>query len=155
AAPGAAPPTGKPLLGVTAFVATVYKEPRDTSKKLGYLRVGTTIARSAEPAGESGCPGGWDEIEPRGFVCAGQDATIDLDHPVLRAAIRRPNLKTALPYHYAFVRAVLPLYLHVPSAAEQFKSEFKLQEHLDWFKENAGDVSKVILGANDVAIDER
>src|SRR5689334_12407280 len=38
------PPSDKPLLGITAFVATVYTEPRDTSKKLGYLRVGTKIA---------------------------------------------------------------------------------------------------------------
>lgn len=145
----------KPMLGITAFVTTVYKEPRDTAKKLGYLRVGQTVGRSAEPVGKAGCPGGWYEIAPRGFVCAGKDATLDLDHPILRAATRRPNLKTALPYHYAFVRAVLPLYLRVPTAAEQLKSEFKLKEHLEWFKENSDQVTKVTLGANDVAIDER
>lgn len=147
--------TDKPMLGITAFVTTVYKEPRDTAKKLGYLRVGQTVGRSAEPVGKAGCPGGWYEIAPRGFVCAGKDATTDLDDPVLRAAKRRPNLKTALPYHYAFVRAVLPLYLRVPTAAEQTKSEFKLKEHLEWFKENSDQVTKVTLGANDVAIDER
>src|SRR5687767_11243854 len=52
-------PIDKPRLGITAFVATVYKEPRDTSKKLGYLRVGATIGRSEEPVGKAGCPGGW------------------------------------------------------------------------------------------------
>jgi lipoprotein-anchoring transpeptidase ErfK/SrfK len=154
AAPGA-PPSDKPLLGVTAFVATVYKEPRDTAKKLGYLRVGTRVVRSAEPAGKSGCSGGWYEIQPRGFVCAGEDATTDMDHPILKAVAHGPNLKTALPFHYAFVRAVLPLYIRVPTKDEQFKSEFKLQEHLDWFKDNRDEVSKVIMGANDVPIDER
>jgi lipoprotein-anchoring transpeptidase ErfK/SrfK len=146
---------GKPQIGVVAFVATVYKEPRDTAKKLGYLRVGTKVPRSAEPAGKAGCPGGWYEIEPKGFVCAGDEATTDMDHPVLRAAARGPNLKTALPYRYAFVRAVLPLYLHVPTSEEQTKSEFKLQEHLDWYKENREEATRVILGADDVPIDAR
>ncbi|WP_437692441.1 L,D-transpeptidase [Sorangium sp. So ce176] len=151
----AEPPSGKPLLGVTAFVATVYKEPRDTSKKLGYLRVGSRVARAAEPAGTAGCPGGWYEIEPRGFLCVGEDATLDLDDPILKAAGPGPNLRTALPYRYAFVRAVLPLYLRVPTAEEQRKSEFKLDEHLAWFEENKATVQRVILGANDVPIDER
>ncbi|WP_437784972.1 L,D-transpeptidase [Sorangium sp. So ce1097] len=157
-APGsaaAAPPSDKPLLGVTAFVATVYKEPRDTSKKLGYLRVGSRVVRSAEPAGTAGCPGGWYAIEPRGFLCVGQDATLDLDDPILKAAGPGPNLRTALPYRYGFVRAVLPLYLRVPTAEEQRKSEFKLDEHLAWFEENKATVQRVILGANDVPLDER
>lgn len=145
----------KPLLGVTAFVATVYAEPRDTSRKLGYLRVGAIVPRSPEPAGKSGCSGGWYGVEPHGYVCVGEDATIDLDNPILKAAARRPNLKTALPYHYAFVRAVLPLYLRVPTAQEQYASEFKLKEHLDWYAANEGDVTKVLLGANDVPLDER
>jgi len=149
-----AQPSDKPLLGITAFVATVYKEPRDTAKKLGYLRLGTKIARAAEPAGKVGCPGGWYQVYPRGYVCAGPEATTDLDNPILKAT-RPPNLKTALPYRYAFVRAVLPMYLRVPTAEEQYKAEFKLKEHLDWYKDNELEVSRVILGANDVAIDDR
>jgi lipoprotein-anchoring transpeptidase ErfK/SrfK len=157
ASPSAPAPAAEvgPTLGVTSFVATVYKEPRDTSKKLGYLRVGAHARRSAEPAGKSGCPGGWYEIQPRGFVCVGKDATLDLDDPILRAAARRPNLKTALPYAYGFVRAVLPLYLRVPNADEQYKSEFKLKEHLEWYAQNKAEVETVLLGANDVAIDDR
>lgn len=160
AANGAAPaPSGpasdKPLLGITAFVATVYKEPRDTAKKLGYLRVGTRVARSDEPVSKSGCAGGWYAIQPHGFVCSGEDATTDMDHPVLKAAARGPNLRTALPFHYAFVRAVLPLYIRIPTDKEQLKSEMDLQKHLDWFKDNRDQVSRVTLGANDVPIDDR
>ncbi|APR78036.1 Hypothetical protein A7982_03383 [Minicystis rosea] len=154
ASAGAEPPSDKPLIGVTAFVATVYKEPRDTAKKLGYLRVGSKVVRSAEPVGKAGCPGGWYQIEPRGYMCAGDEATIDLDTPILKAA-RLPNLKTALPFHYAFVRAVLPMYLRVPSSEEQLKAEFKLKEHLEWYHQNEAEAGKVILGANDVPIDER
>ncbi|AUX22139.1 hypothetical protein SOCEGT47_026400 [Sorangium cellulosum] len=155
AAPPAWPPSDRPLLGVTGFVATVYKEPRDTSKKLGYLRVGSRVPRAAEPAGTAGCPGGWYAIEPRGYLCVGEDATLDLDDPILKAAGPGPNLRTALPYRYGFVRSVLPLYLRVPTEAEQIKSEFKLAEHLKWFEENRATVQRVILGANDVPIDER
>lgn len=154
AAKAAEPPSDKPLLGVTAFVTTVYKEPRDTAKKLGYLRLGTKVVRAAEPSGKAGCPGGWYQIEPRGYVCAGDEATIDLDTPILKAA-RTPNLKTALPFRYAFVRAVLPMYLRVPTAEEQYKSEFKLKEHLEWYRDNEAEVTKVTLGANDVPIDDR
>jgi lipoprotein-anchoring transpeptidase ErfK/SrfK len=155
-APAPAAPQGgdRPLLGVTAFVATIYKEPRDTSKKLGYLRVGQKVPRSPTPAGKSGCPGGWYAIEPRGYVCVGEETTLDLDAPILKAS-RPPNTKTALPYRYAFVRAVLPMYLRVPTAQEQYKSEFKLKEHLDWYKDNEGEVTKVLMGANDVPIDDR
>ena len=149
---GTATAGGKPLLGVTAFVAAVYKDPRDTSKKLGYLRVGAKVPRSAEPVSKSGCSGGWYAIEPRGYVCAGEDATTDLDNPILRAE-KPPDLKAALPYRYAFVRAVLPLYVRVPTAEEQYKSEFKLKDHLDWYKQNEAEVTKTMLGADDVPID--
>jgi len=149
------PPPDKPLLGITAFVTTVYAEPRDTSRKLGYLRVGAKVARSEEPVGKSGCKGGWYQIHPRGYVCAGEDATTDLEDPILKAGAKRPDLKAALPYRYAFVRAVLPLYLRVPTAEEQYKSEFKLKEHLEWYKENEATVNLVTLGAPDVAIDDR
>jgi len=91
----------------------------------------------------------------RGFVSWGGVARLDWGYPTVRAASRRPNLKTALPYRYAFVRAVLPMYLRVPTAEEQKASEFKLQEHLDWYKENGATADKVRLGAWDVAIDDR
>jgi lipoprotein-anchoring transpeptidase ErfK/SrfK len=151
----AAMPSDKPMLGITSFAAIVYKEPRDTSKRIGYLRVGAKVPRSAEPAGKKGCPGGWYEIFPRGFVCVGKDATLDLDDPILEAASVRPNLTAAMPYRYGFVRAVLPLYLHVPTADEQYKAEFKLKEHLEWYEENRREVDKVDLGAFDVPLDAR
>ena len=50
----------------------------------------------------------------------------------------------------AFVRAVLPMYVRVPTGDEQKKAEFKLQEHLDWYKENEASVTKPVLGAWDV-----
>jgi lipoprotein-anchoring transpeptidase ErfK/SrfK len=147
------PPEERVLLGARAFVVTVYEKPSESSKKLGYLRVGAKVERSAEPVGRKGCKGGWYGIQPRGFVCAGQEATIRMDDPLLRAAVHRPRSDRPLPYRYGFVRSVAPLYLRVPSSQQQYKSEFKLDEHLDWFKEHHEEVQSAALGAPDVAVD--
>jgi len=141
------------LLGIRHFATTVYAKPSERSAKLGYLRVGAKVRRGVNPVGKRGCKGGWYAIEPRGFVCAGAAATTDLSDPLLRAASARPNRHKPLPYRYGFVRAVLPLYTRVPSSQQQFKSEFKLKEHLDWFKEHKAEVQTVTLGAADLAVD--
>lgn len=150
-------PAEGPKLGITAFVTTIYEKPRSTSKKLGYARVGSRLGRSEEPAGKKGCKNGaWYEVHPRGFVCVNDvDATLDLDAPLMRAATRLPDLRGPLPYRYGFVRAVLPLYLRIPTKKEQLKSEFKLEEHLEWYAENKDEVDKVELGAPDVPVDGR
>lgn len=143
-----------PLLGARAYATKVYVEPNKSAERHGYLRVGAKVKRSAEPVSRRGCKGGWYEIEPKGFVCVGEDATLDLDDPLLRAASKRPNRDMPLPYRYGFVRSVLPLYLKVPSAQQQFKSEFKLKEHLEWFKEHKDEIQHADLGAYDIAVDE-
>lgn len=152
----AAPEPDRPehRLGARAFATTVYAKPSRGSDKLGYLRVGAVVPRSAEPAGKRGCKGGWYAIEPRGYVCVGEDATTDMSDPLLRASARRPRMDRPLPYRYGFVRAVLPLYLRVPTAARQFKSEFKLKDHLAWYKENHDEVQTAGLGAWDVPVDQ-
>ncbi len=151
----AAVPEGGPMLGITSFVTIVYDEPRDTAKRIGYLRLGAKVHRSDQPVGTKGCAGGWYEIAPKGFVCAGKDATTNLDDPILLAGAKRPDTNAAMPYRYGFVRAVLPLYLKIPTADEQLKAEFKLKDHLDWYAQNKAEVDKVKLGAFDVPLDER
>jgi len=148
-------PTDKPMLGITSFVAIVYEEPKDTSRRIGYLRAGAKVPRGAESAGTKGCKDGWYEVLPRGYVCVGKDATLELDHPILLAAARRPDLGAALPYRYGFVRAVLPLYVRVPTKAEQEKSEFKLKDHLAWYEASKKEVDRMKLGAFDVPLDDR
>jgi lipoprotein-anchoring transpeptidase ErfK/SrfK len=149
-------PTDRPMLGVTSFTTVVFAEPKETAKRIGYLRLGARVPRSEEAHSTTkSCPGGWYEILPAGYVCVGKEATLDLDHPVLHAAELRPNLSAPLPYRYGFVRAVLPLYLIVPNAEQQLKAEFKLKEHLDWYAENGAEVNKMKLGAWDVPVDDR
>lgn len=147
-------PKDSPQLGAQVIAATVYKLPDTGSRKLGYIRLGGTVPRDPEPVPGKGCKGQWYRIYPMGHVCT-DDATTDMNDPLLRATSRRPDLSKPLPYKYGFVRATSPQYLRVPTKAEQEKSEFKLQEHLEWFEQNKAQVQKVILGANDVPLDAR
>lgn len=142
----------KPRLGVRGFATLVYAKPNKKARRLGYLRVGERVPRSAKAVTRRGCKGGFYRIEPEGYVCVGKDATLDLNDSLVRAAWKRPNRDRPLPYRYGFVRSVLPLYLRVPPAKRQFASEFKLKEHLEWFAENRDEVQRAELGALDVAV---
>ncbi|MBX3231304.1 MAG: L,D-transpeptidase [Labilithrix sp.] len=127
----------------------IYETP-DTVKKIGYLRLGTVVSRSDTPYGNANCPGGWYGIAPRGFVCSGKYASID-DYPlIVKAASVRPDTSKPLPYAYGFVRSVSPLYLRVPSRAEQKKQEYKIENHFRWFA-NHPEEQRVGSGANEHA----
>jgi lipoprotein-anchoring transpeptidase ErfK/SrfK len=89
-----------------------------------------------------------------GHVCS-DEATIKLDAPLVRATRKRPELAKPLPYRYGFVRATSPQYLRIPTRAEQDRSEFKLDEHLQWYEQNKAEVQRIELGANDVPLDRR
>jgi len=147
-------PKDSPRLAATVIAATVYKLPNTESRKLGYLRLGGVVQRDPEPVTGSGCKGQWYRVYPMGHVCT-DEATIDLESPLVRAAKKRPDLKKPLPYRYGFVRATSPQYLRIPTREEQLKSEFKLDEHLDWYEQNRAEVQKVEIGANDILLDAR
>lgn len=95
------PPADGPRLGATADVTSVVARPDERSDELGYLHAGGTVARAAEPITTEGCAGGWYPVRPRGFVCAGKGATLDLSHPTLVAMSLQPKLDQPLPYAYA------------------------------------------------------
>ena len=98
------PPADGPRLGAVANTVTVYDRPSRRGKELGELHAGATVARAAAPlakAGKKGCDGGWYAIHPRGYVCAGAGATVDLAHPTLTAMALQPNRDAVLPYTYA------------------------------------------------------
>ena len=147
------PPDDAPRLGITAMQVWVHESASPSSRKLGYLRLGATVARGASPKGTEGCPGGWYSVYPRGYVCVGEEASLDPAAPLVRAASTRPDLTRPMPYHYGFVRAVAPQYLKVPNKEEQTASEFALEKHLAWWAKDGATANNVILGANDVALD--
>lgn len=102
----------------------VYQEPREDAQKLGYLRAGAVVSRSREPVGVEGCAGGWYETEPRGFVCVGKGASLDLSHAIVTVAGAGPRRGEPMPYRYVISREPPPhLFYKLPSLAEQLKSE--------------------------------
>lgn len=109
----------------------VYAEPRWGSRRLGYLRAGAVVERRAKPSGTTACSGGWYHIEPRGYVCVGASATLNIFDPVVETSARRPAMDS-LPYTYVMSRssAPPPLYARLPSDDEQRRIEPDLRSHL-------------------------
>ncbi len=148
------PPKDGARIGARNRYVVINDRPSEAGTKIGYFRLGGILERGVEALSQAGCKGGWYEVKPRGFVCAGDDATINIEDPVVKAAERQPDLTRPMPYAYGFVRAVLPLYLKVPSSKEQLAAEFKLEEHLAWWQKEGERLNKpTVLGASDVFID--
>lgn len=147
-------PASSPKLAASIIATTVYSLPNRDARRLGYIRLGGVVARDPAPVPGKGCKRDWYKIYPMGYVCL-EDASINLDDPLVRATQKRPELDKPLPYHYGFVRATAPQYLKIPTKQEQLKSEFKLDDHLSWFEANRAEVQAVIRGANDVPLDGR
>ncbi|MBK7397719.1 MAG: L,D-transpeptidase [Myxococcales bacterium] len=123
----------KHLLGARAQITPVFTEPKPGALKLGYLRAGAVVEREDKPEGDAGCKGGWYAIKPKGYVCVGDHATLDLDDPIVKYATRRPDRKAPLPYAYAIAKNTLsPFYARVPTKAESMKLEADLDTHWKW-----------------------
>lgn len=99
----------------------IFAEPRFSAKQLGYLRFGARTQRSEAVASRRGCSAGWYAIKPTGYVCAnGRTATIDSNHPLVKASIERPNRTAALPFLYTKATRGIPRYFgYAPSDAER------------------------------------
>jgi hypothetical protein len=153
--PASEPKPGGPRLGAVAMVAPIYLKPDRRSPKIGYLRAGATVVRGEKPVAFDDCAGGYYRVLPAGFVCASDEASTDLKHPILRALTRRPDLSKPMPYPYAFVRAIAPNYYRVPTKKEQLQYEMKLKEHLKSYKRLRKKWDAITVGANDVPLDEK
>ncbi|HEY8945202.1 MAG TPA: hypothetical protein VIM73_13115, partial [Polyangiaceae bacterium] len=149
------PPEEGPRLAPLRLAVPIRAKPVPTAPVVGVLRVGARVARSKEPVTLRECPGGWYAVRPFGFVCAGPDATTQLEHPVAKAIQVEPDRSKAMPYKYAFVRSTAPNYLRVPTKAEQFKHEMRLERHLRNWKKLQHEWDALTVGANDVPLDER
>ena len=99
-----APPPDGPKLGILSDFAAVYEKPERNSRRLGWLHAGAQVPRSTSAYPGSNCPAGWYAIHPRGYVCTGESATLDLKHPTLTAMGLMPKLNEPLPYPYAQAR---------------------------------------------------
>jgi hypothetical protein len=119
---------GGAKLAPIVLQANVYEKPDHHSAKLGYLRLGEVVARAQVTTPGDACPEGWYAIAPAGYVCAGEEASLDLGHKVIRALGIKPDLTKPMPYTYGFVRAGATLYQRVPPRKEQERFEFALRK---------------------------
>jgi hypothetical protein len=122
-----APPENGPKLGAIANLTPVMDRPGKGAKQLGYLHAGAKLARSAEPYSKKACEGGWYPVRPRGFVCAGSTATLDLAHPTLAAMALQPKLDQELPYAYARVARETPLFARDEKREDAVREDGKLR----------------------------
>ncbi len=147
------PAADGPKLAPLAMAVPVRARPDKASDIVGLLRVGARVSRSDQPVTSRECAGGWYAVRPVGFVCAGSEASTELQNSIARAIAVEPDRSRPMPYHYGFLRSIAPYYLKVPSKDEQFRFEMRLERHLrNWKKfESAWDI--VDIGANDIALD--
>jgi hypothetical protein len=111
------------ILVATSKQTPIYARPSPKAAKIGYLRSGAVVRRDRKPTGFEGCSGGFYGIAPEGFVCVGSAASVDAEHELARAQVRRADRTTTLPYVYGIAPAGSPLYGRVPGDEEQHAAE--------------------------------
>jgi hypothetical protein len=110
---------GRPRVYAKSLRAWVLESPSRGAARLGYLRAGASSPTSEKPAGTEGCAGGWYPVEPAGFVCVGETATLDANDPVVRLTLEHPPVfSRRLPYIYGTVRNPGPVFAHLPTRDE-------------------------------------
>jgi hypothetical protein len=111
-------------LASTAWRTWIYTDVGPRRTRYGYLRVGSIVDARGPAIQNDGCSGGWYRINPRGFVCAGMGATLELNQPAVVASSVRPIRKQSLPYLYAVAGDVAPLlYFRLASRAQMEEAE--------------------------------
>ncbi len=117
-------------LASTSMDTRVFEAPDFKSEKIGWLRAGGTVECDKKAIVAPGCHGGFRAIKPRGYVCVGATATVDMNDPIVRASSRRPDTSAGLPYMYGTVKRGGPVYAGLPSEADLSKFEPNLASHL-------------------------
>ena len=124
-----------PRIYSKARFAWVRPEPRASKGWLGYLGLGGSVrlrgetAKDARFAGSAGCSA-WYAVEPRGYICDGDTASIDPNNKVVaQLALDGPRITSAWPYYYAESMGT-PRYATLPSQTEQHRAEPDLEAHL-------------------------
>ncbi|HYQ16477.1 MAG TPA: L,D-transpeptidase [Polyangiaceae bacterium] len=109
----------------------IYERPSRSAERLGYFRAGASLSLRGERAAVEGCAAGWYPVEPRGFVCAEGEATLDENDAVV-AAYRDlgADLGSKLPYIYGTVRRPGPIYTRLPTRDEAAKAEGDLDQRM-------------------------
>ena len=140
--PAPPPPTSGPRLASIAMETHVYAKADTSAAKLGQLRAGAIVEMEPRAVQGPGCPGSFRKIKPMGFVCLGDQATLDLEHPIARASTRRPDPSERLPYVYGTVKRGGPVYSRIPTDEDLKLYEPHLASHLKrWVKDKESGAS--------------
>lgn len=116
-------PTGLKLASI-AWRTWIYTDTGPKRTRYGYLRAGRVVDARGPAIVNAGCEGGWYRINPRGFVCIGLGATLDVTHPVAVAEHVAPVRGAGSPYLYALAGSTPPLlYFKLPSHKQMRESE--------------------------------
>lgn len=113
----------------------IQPQPRSSKGWLGYLTLGGSVrlfggSREKAKTPGAGCDA-WYHVEPDGYVCAGDDATLDPDDPEFVALKKDAGDPTSpWPFHYAESLGARR-YAEVPSLDLQRKREWDLDKHQD------------------------
>lgn len=118
-------PPPPPSLLVKARWLPIHEQPDRRSPRVGLARRGQRVPLSStrpQTGAVSPCRGGWFAVAPRGFACAGDDATLGADAAAEAAALLLPDASRALPYRVGAARFG-PRYRRPPTDAEQADTE--------------------------------
>ena len=109
----------------------IHPRPDPKSAWIGYLSLGESVAIRKEdrPGSSDGCTR-WYAIEPRGYACAGEHATLDADDPDV-VELREHAAKRDEPYPYRFAESTgTTVYLNVPPRRRQYFRESGFNDHM-------------------------
>jgi len=123
-----------------ALRAWIFDRPSARAERIGYLRAGASSPTTG-PSGTEGCAGGWYSVEPAGFVCVGNGATLDPNHPAVTLSSAYPPAPgQKLPFIYGTVRNPGPVFARLPSRAELAQAEPSVAERIPKWLATEGEV---------------
>jgi len=126
------PPDDHPRIGALGPHTWIWRRPERKGLAIGKMRVGTSLRlRSPERVDGAGCARGWYAVEPRGYVCNDNAATLDLTDPYYQALAFVAPKPGIWPYSYAHSNGA-PMYSRVPTPAEWEKAERGLGPAGQW-----------------------
>jgi hypothetical protein len=129
----APPPAGGDHIYAKARHVWIQPQPRSSKGWLGYLTLGGSVRLWQGSAEKARTPGAgcdaWYRVEPDGYVCAGEDATLDPQDPAF-LALRRDAGDPTSPYPFRYAESTQARrYDELPSAEKQRSREWDLDLH--------------------------
>ncbi|WP_053235741.1 L,D-transpeptidase [Sandaracinus amylolyticus] len=136
-----------PLHGlVTKTQLVVRARPEPEANIEGWLRVGSHLRLKRESTRTPTCASGWYELWPRGFACAGLGVDVTETAPEHGREVA-PDLESALPYHYYFVKEPqVPEWHQLPSRDDQRAAIAHATRYLEFLRDDERRAARLRAG---------